>query len=98
MFIQIAKQWVMEVQQRGIFNDVEPDVLEEIIRDYAERIENIVNSEVKEVLEKQGRLQEFERLLGNDSADMHAYMMRVIPDFPDFFSKAVSIAKKRIIG
>ncbi|HEX5734661.1 MAG TPA: hypothetical protein VF131_17640 [Blastocatellia bacterium] len=72
--------------------------MEEIVKDYAERIENIVNGEVIEVLEEQGRLHEFEQLLENDPTGMGAYLMRVIPDFPAFFSRAVSKAKKRILG
>ncbi len=98
MFKSIAKQWVSELQSKGKLSEIDPEILDVLISDYAERLENIVNAGIIEEIEKSGKLNEWEKILDYNNLNTQVYLKRLIPNYESFLNNLINYAKNRIAG
>lgn len=80
----------------GSLKEVDRDVIAELIVDWKERLESIVNHEVLLEIERLGKRAEFEKVLDTPDIDSDVYLTHVIPNYKMFLMKAVSAAKAKM--
>jgi hypothetical protein len=95
MFYGIAKQWVDELLKQ---NRCEPAAAEQLVSEYAQKLEAIFNEEAKKQLQRFNKADEFERMLLWDTQYVSKYLNQTIPAFYSFREEVFAKAKKTILG
>jgi hypothetical protein len=95
MFYKTAKEWVEELHGQ---NKCDSDSMEERIREYAKRLEEIFNEEAKKQLEPLNKTSDFERMLLWDTQYMNKFLNQTIPAYYSFREEVFKKAKKIILG
>jgi hypothetical protein len=95
----LARQiFASKVEKGFIPRDLDSDVAQEMINDYASRLEDVINREILDELERRDKVDEFNRILEDDTADPGDYLQRTIPDYPSFMQKSIKVAMREIGG
>lgn len=97
-FHSIAEQWIDELTKKGVFKDVDNEVIIEITKDYENRLENIILRELIDKLEEQNKLDDFNEINDPTSDEIWKYFNDNIPNLKSVVINAVANAKSRIIG
>lgn len=95
---QIAREIVADHEKHGRLGGIDAEVKAQLIADYADRLEDIINRIILEEITRLGKVREFERILDDGGADTEAYLRRTIPNYHPFVLRAVAQAKKEITG
>lgn len=95
MFYQIAKEWVDELRRQ---NKCDSDAAEKLVREYAQKLEEIFNEEAKKQLQPLNKADEFERMLLWDTQYINKYLNQTIPAFYSFREEIFKKAKKIILN
>lgn len=97
-FHAIAKQWIEELTKKGVFKDLDNEVILEITKDYENRIDDIVTMELIDKLEEQNKLDDFDKIGDSSSYETWKYFNDNIPNLKSVVINAIANAKSRIIG
>lgn len=90
-----AREIVAKKMREGSFKNIESEVMSELISNYEERLEDIVNWKVLGEVERLGKLNEFEQVI-NAGLDRDAYLTHTIPNYRIFLTDAIAEAKQKI--
>lgn len=97
-FHSIAKQWIEELTKKGVFKNIDNEVIIEITKDYENRIDDIVTMELINKLEELNKLDDFDKIEDSNSYQMWKYFNDNIPNLKSVIINAIANAKSRIIG
>lgn len=97
-FKAIAKQWIEELSLRGVFKNVDNEVILEITKDFENRIEDIVTMELINKLEALNKVDDFDKIEESNSYQIWKYFSDNIPNFKSLVINAIANAKTKIIG
>ena len=98
MFEEIAGLWISEMFKERKLYGHDREFLSQLHKDYARQLEEFFYCEVRNNLEKSGKIEEFERMLLYDSQYMNKYLNQVIPGYAGFKADIFDKAKKMILG
>jgi hypothetical protein len=98
MFEETARLWIREMFQEGKLHGEDQEFLSQLTKDYARQLEDIFYCEVRNSLEKSGKVEEFERMVLYDSQYINKYLNQLIPGYTGFKSDTFEKAKKMILG
>jgi hypothetical protein len=97
MFEETAGLWIREMIQECKLQGDDQEFLRQLTEDYARRLEDIFYCEVRNNLEKSGKVEEFERMLLYDSQYINKYLNQLIPGYTGFKADTFEKAKKMIL-
>ena len=87
-----------EVTRRRFGNkNLDPEVLEQITEDHADRIENMFLAQLIEELTRRGRIDEFDRVTDDPNADTASWLAGAIPNFAEWRSNAIQTAVNKLL-
>ena len=96
-FEVLARQILMDRIKKGqLPGDLDSLVAEQMINDYSERLEDVMNREILDELDRRGKVSEFNQLLDDDNADPSQYLERIIPNCQDFMQQALKTAMREV--
>lgn len=96
-FEVLARQiFVDRVNKGQIPGDLDGLVAEQMISDYSERLEDVMNREILDELDRRGKVSEFNQLLEDDNTDPGEYLERTIPNCQDFMQQAIKTAMREV--
>jgi len=98
MFEETARLWIREMFEERKLYGYDQEFIRQLTKDYARRLEEIFYSEVRNNLEKSGKVEEFERMLLYDSQYINKYLNQLIPSYTGFKADIFDKAKKMILG
>jgi hypothetical protein len=98
MFEETARLWISEMFQECKLHEDDQEFLGQLTKDYARQLEDIFYCEVRNNLEKSGKVEEFERMLLYDSQYINKYLNQLIPGYTGFKVDTFEKAKKIILG
>lgn len=98
MFKETALAWIAEQEDGGKIAPLDRETKNKIADDYAQRLEEIFNTEVLRQLKPLGKDGEYERMLLFDSQYAHKYLNQTIPAYYGFRAEVFEKAKKIVLG
>ncbi|HVO66775.1 MAG TPA: hypothetical protein VMT12_09855 [Syntrophales bacterium] len=98
MFEEVARLWIREICEERKLYGYDQEFLTQLTKDYARQLEDFFYCEVRNNLEKSGKVEEFERMLLYDSQYMNKYLNQVIPGYAGFKADIFDKAKRTILG
>jgi hypothetical protein len=97
MFEETARLWIREMFQECKLHGDDQEFLRQLTKDYARQLEDFFYCEVRNNLEKSGKVEEFERMLLYDSQYINKYLNQLIPGYTGFKADTFEKAKKMIL-
>lgn len=97
MFLEMTRFWVVEMHREGKLQGKSEAEMEDLVRQYAVKLEDFFNKEIAAQMEKYGKRAELERMLLYDTQYLHKYLNQTIPGYPGFRHEIFEKAKKVIL-
>ena len=97
MFEETARLWIREMFEERKLYGHDQEFLRQLTKDYARQLEENFYHEVRNNLEKSGKVEEFERMLLYDSQYINKYLNQLIPGYTGFKADIFDKAKKLIL-